>query len=123
MYNAVNPPPRHGEKAVSRKLSPEFRLQAYATKELVESWELRATGICFGRKLKGRKLKPGPLMDALILWFMGLDKGEQDRIVNQALPMLEDHLDRPDDPVAPPAAAQPGAVPVVNSAPERKARG
>lgn len=107
---------------MSQKLSPEYRLQGYSTEELVNAWELRATGICHGRKLNGRKLKPGPLLNALVLWFMSLDSAERTRIVDKALPMLEEHLtNRPDPPAEEETPPRP-AVPVVNSAPKRKAR-
>lgn len=102
----------------TRKLSPEFRLQGYSTADLVNEWELKATGICHGRKLLGRKLKPGPLLNALVLWFMALDRGEQNAIATQAMEMLENHLTEPvEDGEAP---TPPPRVPVVNSAPKRK---
>lgn len=101
--------------STTRKLSPEFRLQGYSTADLVNEWELKATGICHGRKLLGRKLKPGPLLNALVLWFMALDKAEQNAIATKAMQMLEAHLTEDLDteatasgsPIAPPVDTEP----------------
>lgn len=101
----------------NRKLSPDYRLQGYSTEDLVNEWEIKATGICHGRKLLGRKLKPGPLLNALVLWYMALDRAEQNGIATQAVAMLEAHLNEPGH-----AGPQPETphIPVVNSAPKRK---
>lgn len=104
---------------MSRKLSPDFRIQAYSTEELVNEWESTATGLCQGRKLLGLKLKPGPLLDGIVLWFLEQGREDREQIVSEAVRLLEKHLEEPEAEVKPP---HPARVPVVNSAPKRKAR-
>jgi hypothetical protein len=80
-----------------RTFTSDYRLQGFSTREIAESWEDAATRVGRRFKFDGRKVKPGPLLNALVLWYLGLDEAARLRLAGHALANLEVFLAETDD--------------------------
>lgn len=77
---------------IMKHLNRESRLAASSHEELVDLWEEAITQSRSGVRYQGRKLRPGPALNALVLWFAELPDQERIRIVAEAVPRLERFL-------------------------------
>lgn len=88
------------------KSTHTFRLQTMSVPDLTEGLikvrlRLNRAGVLH----RGRKLKDGPLLNAIVAWYLRLDDAEQDRIAAEGLAGFEAILDGAGTPPAPPAYA------------------
>lgn len=90
-----------------RKLIHDFRLQGYSFPEIVGGWEQVCADIAVRHKINGRKAKPGPLFNALVLAFIGLSHEEQNRLMEVGIPELERLMNLPEAPQGPSHGAKP----------------
>lgn len=87
--------------AMSRKSQKRSEDKPASDRFQAESWpgikdSFDHTTIDVGRsyRFQGRKLRPGPLLNALAVWFTKLDPSEQNRIAGEALHLLESEIQR-----------------------------
>lgn len=78
---------------MSRKLSDQDRIQTPSIPELKDGLEAVATRIARGVKFQGRKLRYGPMLNAIIAEFLRLSEGQQDAMVESGLQLLETLLE------------------------------
>lgn len=93
---------------VMRAFQKNARIQSDSTPEIQRAWEMVALALSGETKFQGRKLRPGPLLSALVLWFTRLAPEERARIGRDAVRALEAHMAGED--MAGPSLA-PGAIP------------
>ena len=72
-----------------KKLGSEFRLQADSDEGVTKPFELAILHLPSALKFQGRKLRPGPFINALVCWWSRLPKKERERIAGEALAGLE----------------------------------
>jgi hypothetical protein len=73
-----------------RSLSDKYRLQALSLPEITdEIEELTRRIVKRGVEFQERKLRPGPLLNAIVLHFLGFPAEEQERIAVESLARLE----------------------------------
>jgi hypothetical protein len=72
-----------------RSLTSTHRLQALSVPEITD--EIERLVMRYGREVKfqGRKLRPGPLLNAIVLHFIRLPEAEQAHIIAGAVRELE----------------------------------
>jgi hypothetical protein len=81
-----------------RSLTYDFRLQALSLPEIVAAIEGAATDLG-AVKLNGRKLKAGPLINAIVLHFLSLDDAGREAMARAGVERLQ-ALMRLDEPSA-----------------------
>jgi hypothetical protein len=72
-----------------RPLTSDNRLQALSVPEITEAFEDAAVAISRVHEFNGRKLKPGPLLNAIVLRFLEMDEGERGAFAGESLARLE----------------------------------
>lgn len=77
-----------------RTLSTEHRLQALSVAEIREAMEEFELKLARRHKFQGRKLKLGPILNAIVLEFMSLPDDEQEKVAVRGLVKLEVMLAR-----------------------------
>lgn len=81
---------------VMRKLAKEYRLQADSIGEITDAFDaavkklVRTHGLTFGAR--NFKLRPGPLLNALILWFVELPEEQRRKLAVDSVARLERFL-------------------------------
>lgn len=80
-----------------RNLTTKHRLQGLSVRELVREFDVAATEVGTEKDFLGRKLKPGPLLNALVLHFLSLDKESRLRFGNVWVARLELYLSETDE--------------------------
>lgn len=78
---------------MSRKLTDQDRIQTPSIPELKDGLEAVATRIARGVKFQGRKLRYGPMLNAIIAEFLRLSEDQQDAMVASGLQLLETLLE------------------------------
>src|SRR4051812_33998384 len=76
-----------------RSLTSEYRLQALSVPDVTEPFERCVLDMARSEVFLGRKLKPGPVLNALVMHFLDMQATERDRIVGRYLRKLETVLD------------------------------
>jgi hypothetical protein len=119
--------------AMSREPSSDYKIQFPSIAELKDGLASLTNRIARRAKFRGRKMRPGPMMNALLVYFMTLPEDEQARIIEEGLKRYEALLafDDPQDDLlsVPPDCGEPsdkgvvflgGSVCRVGSKPKRK---
>ncbi len=70
-----------------------YRLQADSIKEIGGAYEESAVRVSHAVRFRGNKLRPGPLLNALVLAFVEMTEEEQERVAQLAVKRLEDVMD------------------------------
>ena len=97
-----------------RRLDKENRLQGYSHPDI--SGELEAYIARLGGKIKynGNKLRPGPLLNAIVLWFLEHSEEERTSLATRMVERLE-HFMAGDEPIG---VRQTLSIPKVQTHPE-----
>ncbi len=74
---------------MSKNFGREYRLQADSYFEVRNKFDLSVLSLAREVRFQGRKLRGGPLLNALVLWFASLDHDEQVAKAKEALAILE----------------------------------
>src|SRR5262245_19885370 len=72
-----------------RALTRQHRLQALSVSEITDRFEDVAVAIGRVQAFQGRKAKAGPLLNAMVLWFLGLPEPAQLALATEYLARLE----------------------------------
>jgi hypothetical protein len=75
--------------AMSREPSTDHKIQFPSIAELKDGLAALTNRLARRLKFRGRKLKPGPVMNALLVHFMTLPEDEQARIIEGGLKRYE----------------------------------
>lgn len=78
---------------MSRDLTDSYKLQTPSIPEIKDAFDGAAKQIARGVAFRGRKLRPGPLLNAVVLHFLSLDEAERVRIAVENLAILETLLE------------------------------
>lgn len=78
--------------AVMRQLGKARRLQADSDPEVVRDFARAAIDLEGVLRFNGRVLKPGPLLNALAVWWLSRDEAERLEIAREGLTLLEAKL-------------------------------
>lgn len=79
--------------AMSRKLSNDDRIQTPSITELKDGLESVAQRIARRVKFQGRKLRYGPMLNAIVAEFLRLPEDQQDAMVESGLQLVETLLE------------------------------
>jgi hypothetical protein len=82
-----------------RRFGKTYRLQADSVPEVAGDFEKAVLRLAHDVRFQGRKLRPGPALNALVLWFVELPEAERERVARDAIRRLEAVMD--DAPVIP----------------------
>lgn len=87
--------------AMSRDPSDSYKIQAQSIPELKDGFDAISKRIAREIQFRGRKLRTGPLLNAVVVHYLRLSEEEQMRIAREGLAVYESllDLDRPEDDV------------------------
>jgi hypothetical protein len=100
-----------------RAMTKLFRLQANSLPEVVDGLAELERRFGYLLKPEGRKLKAGPILNAILVHFLELPSGRQEEILTAAFARIEELLEsdtpvglgpRPREPLEPERAKPPG---------------
>lgn len=80
-----------------RRLTAAYRLQGLSTREIVGAFEDFAYALAREHKFNGRKLKAGPLLNAIVLRFLEMPEEARASYAVKALKHLEEFLAESDN--------------------------
>lgn len=103
-----------------RRFDKTYRLQGDSLQAIAGALDEFAVRIAGEIKYKKRKIKSGPFLNALVLWFLSHDEAERKRIAKDAVARLEAFMAGEDG--ESPRADLPAPSPVAHSRPEKPAR-
>lgn len=75
-----------------RAFTKEFRLQALSLEGITEAFDDATRTIAKNHKFLRRKLKPGPLLNALVLSFLNMPEDARESVAAKAIAELEYYL-------------------------------
>lgn len=79
---------------MSRELTEEYKIQSASLPEIKDGLTAAANRITRDMKFRDRKLRPGPLLNALVAHFLSRGEDEQFRIARTGVKLLEEILSR-----------------------------
>lgn len=116
-----------------RRFTTTYRLQGLSIPEIAGEFEETTVRLGRTHNFNGRKLKPGPLLNALVLRFLEMTEEERARIAGESLAKLEMKLAQTDQERAEAERKLVAVAPAVNDtkvvvngptdAPKRRRRG
>jgi len=97
---------------MSRDPSDGHKFQAQSIPEVKDALDAAVSRVARDLQFRGRKLRVGPALNAIALYYLSMDDAERERIVRRGLEVYERLLesDGPDDELLKRLTATPGLV-------------
>lgn len=95
--------------AMGRKLDDDDKIQMSSVPEIKDGMVATATRLSRKVRFKNRKLRPGPLMNAVFLWYLTRPEETQEEIAREFVGRLEGILEEDTPVVLTPDTSEPVA--------------
>ncbi len=83
--------------SIMRAFTKDHRLQAFSVGEIVTPFEKAVIDLSERHRIRGKKLRPGPFLNALVLRFLQLPDAAKEEFAATALAELEYFLAESDE--------------------------
>lgn len=80
-----------------RSFTSTYRLQGLSVPEIAGEFEEATLRVGRRFQFNGKKLKPGPLLNAIVLWYLRLPEDERVRFSGEWIARLEESLAETDE--------------------------